>query len=641
MISMVSKKKDYDQHDSSNKLIYSYTKVFNAFAATLDEEEAKELARIAEVLASSNTTVNIKPSPRDMMGHGSHTLSTAGGNVVPVLRNDAFCFEALDINNVSVKGGSPRSRVVSYKAVWPELKISKAIACYMDSLAAMEAAIGDGVDVINLSLGAVYSLNDLKAPGDYYFQDPYSITSFHAMVNGIVIVTSVGNDGPKPPVVGNPAPWVLTVAAGTIDREFTCNIILGNDQKIKAARYFDPPSNDTFYPLISGGDARIIGADLTNASYCFPETLDPVKVNGKILVCTVEQGDLNMPYLTIEATKIGAIGVIATNNEILGSTLFPDSNQMLPTAHITYKDAQTLFSYINSTRTPTAKLTQTRTIVQTKPAPVVAEFSSKGPNTITPEILKPDVLAPGVSIIAAWSQDPNATMSGAYFPHSGTSMAAPHVAGIAALLRKLYPHWTPSAIKSAIITTATPLDNSGMRMHEDDMVHEATPFGFGAGLVQPNQAMDPGLVYDMTVNDYIDFLCAHHFNNTVLELFTKQYAYKCPQSVNILNLNYPSITIPNFSGSASVTRKLKNVAQPATYKARIKAPPGISIIVKPNTLVYSKPNQEKKFKLIFSSDVNHLPLDYQFGSLVWSDGKHIVRSPIVIKAKPRTTPLKH
>ncbi|KMT12647.1 hypothetical protein BVRB_4g091060 [Beta vulgaris subsp. vulgaris] len=292
-------------------------------------------------------------------------------------------------------------------------------------------------------------------------------------------------------------------------------------------------------------------------------------------------------------------------------------------------------------RTPTAKLTQTRTIVQTKPAPVVAEFSSKGPNTITPEILKPDILAPGVSIIAAWSQDPNATMSGAYFPNSGTSMAAPHVAGIAALLRKLYPHWTPSAIKSAIITTATPLDNSGMKMHEDDMVHEATPFGFGAGLVQPNQAMDPGLVYDMTVNDYIDFLCAHHFNNTVLELFTKQYAYKCPQSVNILDLNYPSITIPDFSGSASVTRKLKNVAQPATYKARIEAPPGISIIVEPNTLVYSKTDQEINFKLVFSSDVNHLPLDYQFGSLVWSDGKHVVRSPIVIKAKPRATPLKH
>ncbi|KMT00590.1 hypothetical protein BVRB_9g218880 [Beta vulgaris subsp. vulgaris] len=305
---------------------------------------------IAEVLASSNTTVNIKPSPRDMMGHGSHTLSTAGGNVVPVLRNDAFCFEALDINNVSVKGGSPRSRVVSYKAVWPELKIPSAAACYMDSLAAMEAAIADGVDVINLSLGAQYTIDDLKAPGDYYFQDPYSITSFHAMVNGIVIVTSVGNDGPKPPVVGNPAPWVLTVAAGTMDREFTCNIILGNHQKIKAARYFDPPSNDTFYPLISGADARIIGVDLTNASYCFPGTLDPVKVNGKILVCTVEHGDLSMPYLTIEATKIGAIGVIATNNEILGSTLSPDSNQMLPTAHITYKDAQTLFSYINSTR---------------------------------------------------------------------------------------------------------------------------------------------------------------------------------------------------------------------------------------------------------------------------------------------------
>lgn len=197
---------------------------------------------LAEMLASNNVTTDMKPSPRDMAGHGSHTLSTAGGNIVPVSRNDALCFQMLDINNAVVRGGSPRSRVVSYKAMWPEMKthiISGNISSLaidgssMDSLAAMEAAIADGVDVINLSASAAYNSDDFKVPGDYYFQDATSIATFHAMANGIVVVTSAGNEGPKPSTIANLHPWVLTVAAGTMDREFTCYIFLGNHQKIK------------------------------------------------------------------------------------------------------------------------------------------------------------------------------------------------------------------------------------------------------------------------------------------------------------------------------------------------------------------------------------------------------------------------
>lgn len=168
-----------------------------------------------------------------------------------------------------------------------------------------------------------------------------------------------------------------------------------------------------------------------------------------------------------------------------------------------------------------------------------------------------------------------------------------------------------------------------------DQVTKASPFAYGAGHVRPNLAMDPGLVYDMNPNDYLNFLCAHMHKSTISEAFSKQHSYECPPSLNILDFNYPSITIPEFTGQAIVTRTLKNVAQPSTYIPRIEAPQGISIVVEPKTLVFSNKDQNITFKLVFTADVNHLPNDYVFGSLIWSDAKHVVRSPIVVKAKKK------
>lgn len=188
-------------------------------------------------------------------------------------------------------------------------------------------------------------------------------------------------------------------------------------------------------------------------------------------------------------------------------------------------------------------------------------------------------------------------------------------------------------ISSLCLYAARAVDNNENPIRTDDMVNGATPFGYGSGLVQPNLAMDPGLVYDMNHYDHLAFLCAHHYNTTMLKVFTKKHNYKCPESFNLLDFNYPSITIPEFSGAATATRKLKNVGDPGAYTARIEAPHGISVVVEPNTLVFSEKGQEKMFKLIFSGDAHHLPTNYTFGSLVWSDGKHIVRSPIVLKGK--------
>ena len=187
------------------------------------------------------------------------------------------------------------------------------------------------------------------------------------------------------------------------------------------------------------------------------------------------------------------------------------------------------------------------------------------------------------------------------------------------------------------MNAARPLDKNEKAILEDDLVHEATPFAIGAGLIQPNLAMDPGLVYDMNHYDYLNFLCAHHINSSAIRTFAEQHNYNCPSSFSLMDFNYPSITIPDFTGNAVATRKLKNVGTPNTYKARIHAPLGISISVEPKKLVFTKVDQEIMLKLVFTADnVTHLPMDYSFGSLVWSDGKHVVRSPISIKPKTPT-----
>jgi hypothetical protein len=153
---------------------------------------------------------------RDLEGHGSHTLSTAGGNFVP---------NASILNNANgtAAGGSPKARVAAYKVCWPDLNV--ATGCYdADILAAFDAAIADGVDVVSASLGG--------SPTEY-FNDGISIGSFHAVKNGIAVVCSAGNDGPFPVSVANVAPWIFTVAASTTDRSISNYVALGNKKHLE------------------------------------------------------------------------------------------------------------------------------------------------------------------------------------------------------------------------------------------------------------------------------------------------------------------------------------------------------------------------------------------------------------------------
>ncbi|XP_059669601.1 subtilisin-like protease SBT5.4 [Cornus florida] len=573
----------------------------------------------AAIYNISEPSATIKEfSARDYDGHGTHTLSTAGGNFVPGV-------SVFGLGNGSAKGGSPRARVASYKVNWPKMILRDCDDA--DILQAFDHAIHDGVDVLSVSQGF--------EPRDF-FDDSISIGAFHAVKHGIIVVAGAGNEGPKYGTVTNLAPWIITVGASTTDRDLASYVQLHNGLRLKGKGTTKPLPEDRFYPLITGAQAKVDNASASDALLCKGGTLDPQKVNGKILVCLL--GDNERIEKGQHANLAGALGMILCNDEGNGTTI-KNEVHVLTASHITYTDGLAVLDYINSTNSPLAMI-KPMSELPAKPAPAVTSFSSMGPNTVTPEILKPDITAPGVNIIAAYSEAISPTERDydkrrtPYLSLSGTSMSTPHVAGIVGLLKAAHPDWSPAAIRSAIMTTARTRDNTRHPMligFKNGSFAKATPFAYGAGHIRPSLSADPGLVYDLEVKDYDGFLCAIGYNKTFIELFSKNY--ECPKSTNplsILNLNYPSITVPKLSGSVIVSRTVKNVGPPSTYKARVRPPPGISVSVQPNVLKFETTGEMKTFNLTLKAKRSGVSKGYAFGELLWSDGVHNVRSPITV-----------
>ncbi|XP_061359711.1 subtilisin-like protease Glyma18g48580 [Gastrolobium bilobum] len=566
---------------------------------------------------------------RDFVGHGTHTLSTAGGNFVP----GASVFA---VGNGTAKGGSPRARVATYKVCW---SLTDAASCFgADVLAAIDQAISDGVDVISISAGGRASISP-----EEIFTDEISIGAFHALARNILLVASAGNEGPTPGTVLNVAPWVFTVAASTIDRDISSTLTFGNNQQITGASLFvNIPPNQSF-TLILAADAKLANATKRDAQLCKAGTLDPAKVKGKIVRC-LREGKIKSVAEGQEALSAGAQGMILENQKQNGNTLLSEPH-VLSTVNYAKGRNPTRPSGFDLTATDstissftTIRMSPAKTFNRRKPAPVMASFSSRGPNKIQPSILKPDITAPGVNILAAYSPAasasdlPSDTRRG--FPFNvlqGTSMSCPHIAGIAGLLKTLHPSWSPAAIKSAIMTSATTLDNTNRPIRDAFENTSATPFSYGSGHVQPDLAVDPGLVYDLGLTDYLNFLCASGYDQQLISALNFNRAFVCSRSQSITDLNYPSITLPNLGLNAvNVTRTVTNVGTPSTYFANAQLP-GYNIVVVPNTLSFKKIGEKKIFHVIVQARSVTKQGNYQFGELRWTNGKHIVRSPITVR----------
>ncbi|PON73422.1 Subtilase [Parasponia andersonii] len=555
---------------------------------------------------------------RDSLGHGTHVASTAAGSTV-----SGASYYGLATG--TAKGGSPGSRIAVYRVCSPMGCLGSAI------LKAYDDAIGDGVDVLSLSLGT---------PAEFRPEldtDPIAIGAFHAVEKGITVVCSAGNDGPDPSTVTNAVPWILTVAATTIDRDFESDVVLGANKVIKGEGInFSALKKSPMYPLIYAKSAKKSDADDYAASNCQGDSLEAAAIKGKIVVC--ENKDDYSTYDKRDTVKsLGGIGVIIVDDK---SRFVAENYREFPATVISSKDAADVLSYINSTKDPVATILPTETVTEYKPAPAVAYFSSRGPSYITTNLIKPDIAAPGANILAAWiASDTNETPAGKDPPLfnviSGTSMACPHVSGVAATVKSQHPDWSPSAIKSAIMTTATQTNNLKAPITTDSGF-VATPFDYGSGEVTTEGPLQPGLVYETTTIDYLNFLCYYGYNETKIRLISTTIPkdFACPEnssSENISNINYPSIAISNFNGSASktISRTVKYVGDgAAVFTATVEAPSGLNVTVKPDELRFKESNMTLTYQATFN--FHGLMKQNSLGEISWTNGMNKVRTPFVL-----------
>ncbi|KAI5388788.1 hypothetical protein KIW84_074448 [Lathyrus oleraceus] len=576
----------------NNKIIGArfYSKGFEAESGPLEDVVGKVFFR----------------SARDSDGHGTHTASTIAGSIVV----NASLF---GIAKGTARGGAPSARLSIYKACW------FGFCSDADVLSAMDDAIHDGVDILSLSLGP-------NPPQPNYFEDAVSVGAFHAFQKGILVSASAGNSV-FPRTACNVAPWILTVAASTLDREFSSNIYLGNSKVLKGFS-LNPIKMEHSHGLIHGSSAAASGVSATNASFCKNNTLDPTLINGKIVICTIENFTDKRQEKSIIVKQGGGVGMILIdhNAKEVGFQF------VIPSTLIGQDAVEELEAYINTDKNPIAKIYPTITVVGTKPAPEAAAFSSMGPNIITPDIIKPDITGPGLNILAAWS--PVATeatveqRSVDYNIISGTSMSCPHISAVAAIIKSYHPTWSPAAIMSAIMTTATVIDNTNHLIGRDPNGTQTTPFDYGSGHINPLASLNPGLVYDFDSQDALDFLCSNGASPSQLKNITGELTQCQKSPTPSYNFNYPSIGVSNLNGSLSVYRTVTYYGQePAVYVASVENPSGVSVKVTPVGLKFSKTGQRLTFRIDLIPFKNSNG-NFVFGALTWKNGRQNVRSPI-------------
>ncbi|XP_057861642.1 subtilisin-like protease SBT3.9 isoform X2 [Cryptomeria japonica] len=553
-------------------------------------------------------------SPRDALGHGTHTSSTAAGDFV-----DNVNF--LGLAPGSARGGAPGARIATYKVCWATGDCSSA-----DILAAFDDAIHDGVDVISVSLGS-------PPPLDAYFDDPIAIGSFHALEKGIVVVCSAGNSGPYSDTVTNTAPWLITVAASTIDRSFPTAFTLGNNQTFKGQALYTENHMGKSYNLVYAEDIASRDAAASKARTCEADSLNATLAKGKFVLCF--QTRTQKPSSAAALTVYNAQGIGVIYAQIRTKTIV--SSPIIPCVQVDFEVGTSILSYIQASRSPVLSLAATETAIKKTLAPQIAFFSSRGPSSLSPSILKPDIAAPGVNILAAWppvsppSDMPLDRRIVNFNIESGTSMSCPHVSGIVTLLKALHPRWSPAAIRSALVTTASVTDEFALKIVGEGAPQKvADPFDYGGGHVNPNKAADPGLVYDMKSENYIPFLCSMGYNTSAIHLITgKSKSNICSRSSSDLNL--PTISIPNLRGKLTLRRTVTNVGpELSIYKVHVQSPPGVEVSVKPKVLSFNATGSKMSFRVILKTGLN-LEGRYSFGAFVWSDGVHHVRTPIAVR----------
>ncbi|KAL4182548.1 hypothetical protein AMTRI_Chr11g93830 [Amborella trichopoda] len=499
-------------------------------------------------------------SAKDSFGHGTHTTSVAAGRIV---ENASY----YGLAQGTARGGAPGARIAVYKVCW--------------SWSWMFGCPTNGVDIISISISNAFPT---ERCGCHRIISCHEEGNFDLDLRGKCFAFST--------FVSSVAPWSLSVAASTIDRRFATQVVLGNGlvfiSKAKETtnacsfpfpikrfpiRILDVHKDEKLYILDTDALAFLCEEISLAINFVDPNlihTLDANKVQGKIVLC-------DMVLDTAAVFTAGGVGTI---------TLFPQLHN--PTATILYSDTWTDAA-----------------------APVVTSFSLRGPNAISLDILKPDIAAPGNDILGAWAPPVPPSVYHEddrpvdYNFESGTSIACPHATDAAAYVKSFHPTWSGSAIKSALMTTASRMDP---KRNED------AEFGYGAGHIDPVREKDPGLVYDADEQDYIDFLCNQGYNSTLIRLISRENTKTCTNNGqgSVRDLNYPSMALSLEDGNlinGSFTRTVTN----------------------PSTLSFTEVGEKKSFVVkVKEGVISQHPIISS--SISWRDreGLYEVRSPLII-----------
>ena len=460
-------------------------------------------------------------TPGDSDGHGSHTASTVAGNftqgsiaaTIPV---------TLDISGVA-----PHANIISYDACVTSCPSA-------GLLAAVNDATADGVDVINYSISG----------GSNPYGDPVEQAFLSARDAGVFVSASAGNNGPGAGTVAHVSPWLTTVAASTHSRTWV-------NQLTNMSGGTNPPADMTGRSISAGyGPAPIVHAGDYGDPLCGTPFPAGTWTNGEIVVC--DRGTFGRVEKGVNVLAGGAGGYVLANAAANGESINADAHA-LPAIHLGYADSQVLLAWLASGSGHTATITEGTYTLDPALGDIMAGFSSRGPVGSLPDLVKPDVTAPGVDIFAAYADPVDFEFL------SGTSMSSPHNAGAGALLTALHPDWTPAEIQSALMTTAL------TDVVKEDGVTPADPFDIGAGRINLNQAGMAGLVMDETLANYV--------------------AANPSLGGDPRTLNTPSMGDNDCGGSCSWTRTFRNTMDfTVVYDVSLDLPAGVTGTVNPTQL---------------------------------------------------------
>jgi subtilisin family serine protease len=552
-------------------------------------------------------------SARDYDGHGTHTASTSAGN--PDVESSIFGREFGEVSGIA-----PDAQIVAYSACGDQ-------GCFGGDLAgAIDRAVADGVDVINYSIGS--DTPGLTGPDDLAF--------LFAARAGVFVATSAGNAGPGAGTVGSPAsvPWVTTVGASLQKKTYIAEAITGEGaSQSRWSRWFKRDTGRYEGASITPGtDGQLSFVDAANHGneLCDPEKPFTGDIAGTVVLCL--RGGPARVEKSRAVAEAGGLGMVLYNPDDTQDLL--TDNHWVPSVHVNFTDGSAMKQYIaDNGDAATVEITDGERERQRGNS--MAALSSRGPvgAPASDDIIKPDVTAPGVQILAGNSLTPTLGAPGELFQSiSGTSMSSPHVAGLLALLKQAHPDWSPSTAKSAVMTTAR------QDIRKEDGETRADPFDFGAGHVDPEgrasrdgSVFNPGLVYSAGFSQYLGFLC-----DAAPEIFANPAA-TCSGlgaagiPTEATNLNYPSIAVSELPGAKTVIRTVTNVSdETRTYRASVDEPGGFNVTVTPDRLSLA-PGESATFEVSFVN--RNAPVgQWRFGSLSWVDGRNRVRSPIAVKA---------